>query len=409
VAPLLGQSRFEKEILMEAYLDNNATTKPLVEVREAMLETLGPDFGNPSSSHGVGESARHLVEQARGRVAELLACRETEVIFTACATESINTALQGVLAAANRQHPRRLIISAVEHEAVIELARHLERHRGVALEVVGVDHEGKLDLQALQEALKKPASLLSLMLANNETGVLFPVREAADLAHERGVPVHVDAVQAVGKMPLFVDDLGADLLSLSAHKFHGPKGVGVLYVRRGTALLPLMVGAGQEGGRRGGTENVPGIVGLGVAAEHMRQGIPERRDHLLALTRRLENTLLALPGSALNGAPKGRLPGTCNISFEGIEGHLIVLTAAREGVMISAGAACGASRFGGSHVLEAMGVPYPLLHGSVRFSCAETTTLEEVELALGVVKRAVAYLRGMAGSSKDSSGSRALD
>ena len=253
-------------------------------------------------------------------------------------------------------------------------------------------------MDALERELRRGATLLSLMLANNETGVILPVKEAAAMAHECGVAVHVDAVQAVGKMPLDAHDLGADFLSLSGHKFHAPKGVGVLYVRRGARFLPFMVGAGQEGGRRGGTENVPGILGLGAAAEHMAQGIPQRRAHLKALSDRIEKELLALPDTRLNGDPEGRLPGTVNISFKGIEGSLIVLTAAREGVCLSSGSACSAGEHTGSHVLEAMGVPYEYLHGSVRFSCCETTTETEVDHAIQVVKRAVAYLRSMSAS-----------
>jgi cysteine desulfurase len=225
--------------------------------------------------------------------------------------------------------------------------------------------------------------------------VLFPIEEAGRMARAAGVPLHVDAVQGAGKVPLDVQTLDCDFLSLSGHKFHAPKGVGLLYVRRGARFLPLLSGASQEGGRRAGTENVPGILGLAAAAAHMGANIPRRRAHLEELTGRIERRLLALPGTRRNGDADQRLPGTVNVSFAGIEGSAIVLTAAREGVCISAGSACSASQHEGSHVMEAMGVPFEYLYGAIRLSCAETTTPGEVETALDVIERAVAYLRSM--------------
>jgi cysteine desulfurase len=375
------------------YLDNNATTRPLPEVVDAMLHALRDGFGNPNSIHPAGEAARKLVEDAREKVAGLLSCRSTEVVFTSCATESINTALRGAIAA-SRISPPRLLITAVEHEAVIDLANVLKA-AGTEVEVLPVDSGGGLRMDVLKEALAKPASLLSIMAANNETGRLFPIAEVARLAREADVPVHVDAVQMVGKVPLDVTAWGVDFLSLSGHKFYAPKGVGVLYVRRGARFRSFMVGAGQEKSRRGGTENVPGIVGLGVAADHMVRGIPERSAHLKNLGERLEAGLLAIPDSRRNGAASECLPGTVNVSFRGIEGSAVVLTAAREGVCLSAGSACSATQYGGSHVLEAMGVPYEYLHGAVRVSCGQSNTQAEVAEAVAVIRKSVEYLRTM--------------
>ena len=375
------------------YLDNNATTRPLPAVVEAVTHALGDGFGNPNSVHGVGEQARRLVDDARSDVAALLSCRPTEVIFTSCATESINTALRSAFLSARKSKPR-FLITAVEHEAVFDVVADL-KSRGAEVEVIPVDSFGALDLDALETALKKPTTMLSLMYANNETGCILDVESAVAMAKDAGAQVHLDAVQAVGKIPLEVGDLGVDFLSLSGHKFHAPKGVGVLFARRGARFRSFVVGAGQETGRRGGTENVPGIVGLGAAARHMGAGIEERCLHLQKLSDLLEEGLLAMDGVRLNGPRKGRMPGTVNVSFQGIEGAAIVVTAARSGVCLSAGSACSAAQYGGSHVLEAMDVPFEYLHGALRVSCCETTTAEEVARALEVVESSVRYLRRM--------------
>ena len=379
------------------YLDNNATTRPHPLVVEAINEVLGDGFGNPSSIHGVGEAARRRVDAARSQVAELIGARETEVVFTSCATESINTAMRGVIDAARTERPRALI-TAVEHEAVHDVGAWLSS-RGVEVVVLPVDGDGVLDMDRLDAELAHEPALVSVMLANNETGVITPVAEVAQRAKAAGATVHVDAVQAVGKLEIDVEGLGVDLLSLSGHKFHAPKGIGVLFVRRGSRSRPFVIGAGQEGGRRGGTENVPGIVGIGVAAEHMGAGIDARRAHLGALTQAIEERLQAIPDVHINGSRNGRVPGTVNVCFKGIEGSAVVLTAARDGVCLSAGSACAAAQYGGSHVLEAMGVPFEYLHGAVRISCCETTRLAEVERACEVIASAVSYLRAMGPSS----------
>jgi cysteine desulfurase len=375
------------------YLDNNATTRPLPAVVDGVAAALTDGYGNPSSVHGMGQQARKLVDLARTRVAGLLQARETEIIFTSGATESINTAVRGAVEA-SRTERHRVVITAVEHEAVHDLGSWLGA-RGAEVIILPVDELGRLDLARVDEALSDGTTVVSVMLSNNETGVVFPVAEIARMAKDRGIPIHVDAVQAVGKVRLDVQELGVDFLSLSGHKFHAPKGTGVLYARRGARWRPLIIGAGHEGGRRGGTENVPGIVGLGIAAEHMANGIDARCEHLTCLSRALEQRLLAIPGTRLNGDPEGRVPGTVNISFKGIEGSAIILTASREGVHLSAGSACSAAQYGGSHVLEAMAVPFPYLHGSVRLSCAETTTEGEVQEACRVIEDAVTYLRAM--------------
>ncbi len=375
------------------YLDNNATTCPLPEAVKAMQAVLVDDYGNPSSVHGAGERARRHVESARAEVAALLGARPTEIVFTSGATESTNAALRGAIAAA-RTNTCRIVTTAVEHEATIEVCRHL-REQGVRVEIVPVLEDGRLNLGAYERALAEPTTLVSFMAANNETGVFFPLEAMVAKAKAAGAQVHVDAVQIVGKLPIDVEALGVDFVSLSGHKFYAPKGVGALYVRRGARFKPLLFGAPHEGGRRAGTENVPGIVGLGVAARHVRQGIDARRARLGALSARIEARLLALPGTRLNGAKDGRVPGVANLSFRDIEGSAIVITVARDGVCISAGSACSAAQFGGSHVLEAMGVPFEYLHGAIRVSCAESTTEAEVDAACDRIEAAVRYLRSM--------------
>ncbi|MSR74403.1 MAG: cysteine desulfurase [Planctomycetes bacterium] len=372
------------------YLDNNATTPLLPEVLELVSSTLARDFGNPSSLHAPGQAARAVVNHARQQVAMLLRARSTEVVFTSGGTESINTAIHACTATVPATQ-RRVIRSSVEHEAVVEAARHY----GASVAVIAVDIEGRLDLAQLERELKQGACCLSLMFSNNETGVTLPLGEAVRLAKAHGVPVHVDAVQAVGKAELDVEALGCDFLSIAGHKFHAPKGTGALFVRRSARFVPLMVGASQESSRRPGTENVAGLAGLGLAAEIMGQGIERRREHLAVLSREVERRLLVLPEARVQGVNAVRVPGTSNIAFPGIEGAGIVLSVARDGVAISSGSACSASSGGGSHVLEAMQVPYSHLFGAIRISCSERNTLAEVAAACTFIERAVMHLRGM--------------
>ncbi|MEY2742553.1 MAG: hypothetical protein RIS21_921 [Planctomycetota bacterium] len=375
------------------YFDANATTRPLPEVVEAVTRALRDAWGNPSSLHGEGAAARECVESARARVAALIGARTTEVIFTSGATESVNTVIRSAVAADRTGRPR-ILHSAVEHECVIEAAA-AARSEGAEIVSIPVDGEGRLDLDVLRSELDRGASLCSVMWSNNETGTLLPVRAVAEACRARGVPLHVDATQAPGKDVVAVEDVGVDFLSISAHKFHGPKGVGALYVRRGARFRKWMHGAPHEGGRRAGTENVPGIVGMGVAAERAASGIAERRAVMASLAEELERGLLAIEGVVVNGRGDGRMPGTVNVSFHGIEGASVVLTAAREGLCLSAGSACSAAQFGGSHVLEAMGMRFERLLGAVRYSLSAENTRDEVGIALDVTRRAVAKLREM--------------
>jgi cysteine desulfurase len=378
----------------EIYLDNNATTRALPEVVEAVRVALCDAYGNPSSVHASGERARKIVDGAREQLAALVRARTTEIVFTSGSTEAINTVLRGSVEA-HRSGPARIVTSAVEHEAVIECAKALEASGAATVDVIRVGPDGTLDLAHAEELLAAPATLCAVMSSNNETGVLLPAERIGALCKARGTPFFVDATQAPGKVEIDVDALHCDFLALSGHKFHGPKGTGILYVRRGARFRRLLHGAPHEGSRRAGTENVPGIAGMGAAAVAMARGIPERRRHLAAVGARLEERLLRIERTRRNGAGDERMPGTINVSFAGIEGSAVVLTASREGVCVSAGSACSAAQFGGSHVLEAMATPFEWLHGAVRLSCSQETTLEEVDLAAAVIERSVAYLRSM--------------
>jgi cysteine desulfurase len=377
----------------EAYLDNNATTRPFDEAIEAAVACLKDGFGNPSSSHAAGERARKIVDGAREAVAELLTCRPTEIVFTSCATESTNAALRAAVLSRGRDgRPTRIVRTAVEHEAVVETCRALALS-GAETTALPVDGEGRLDLDAARAEIRDDVAVVAAMFANNETGALFPIAELAAICRAKGVPLFVDAVQAVGKVGLDVEAWGCDYVALSGHKFHAPKGVGVLYVRRGARFRPLLFGGPQEGRRRAGTENTPGIAALGVAAARMARDVEARRRRLAELSARIESELLRIPRSHLNAAGAERVPGVSNVSFEGIEGSAVVATVAREGVCVSAGSACGSTGSSGSHVLEAMGLPYARVQGAVRVSCAETTTDAEVDRGVAAIKKAVAALR----------------
>ena len=369
------------------YLDNNATTRAADEVVAAMLPTLTEEYGNASSAHRHGTAAGALVEQARAHVAALIGARPGEVIFTSGGTESDTFALRGVLAA--RPDKRHLVISAVEHAAVIESAAELER-QGYAVTRIGVDGAGRLDLAGLAAALRDDTALVSIMLANNETGVIMPVREVVTLCQPRGIPVHTDAVQAAGKIPIDVAALGVHLLSLSAHKFHGPKGGGALYVRRGTPLRPLLLGGPHERGRRGGTLDTPGIVGMGVAAELARTSMADEMPSIAALRDRLEREILArVPGAVLIAGDVPRVPNTTCFCFTGIAAEPLLVLLSELGVCASSGAACSSGALEPSHVLEAMGVPPPVAQGQVRFSLSRYTTDAEIDRVLELLPAAV--------------------
>jgi cysteine desulfurase len=368
------------------YLDHNATTPLDPRVLEAMVAVLRDGFGNPSSLHWFGQRARSAVEDARGPVAALIGASPAEIVFTASGTEADNMALRG--AAARAKGPRRtIVITAIEHHAVLNTARGLSEE-GYAVEIVRVDGGGRVDMDDLRAKVDDRTALVSVMLANNETGVVQPVAEASRIAHERGALVHCDAVQAAGKVTVDVGSLGVDLLTLSAHKIYGPKGVGVLYVRRGTALGAFVRGGAQERNRRAGTENVAGIVGLGVAAGLAQGHLEAERVRLGTLRDAFETRLLAIPGAERNGS-EPRVPNTANVSFEGTEAEGLVMALDLMGVAVSTGAACAAGAVEPSHVLRAMGLSPERVQASLRFSIGRATTEAELTRAVEAVRAAV--------------------
>ncbi len=374
------------------YLDHAATTPVDEAVARAMVAVLESGYGNPSSVHAPGREARQRMSEAREKVAQLLGARPEEIVFTSGGTEADNLALVGV-ARACRERGDHIVTTQVEHHAVLETCRALEAE-GFRTTYVPVDHQGRVAPEAVAEALTPRTVLVSVMLANNEVGTLQPVARIAALVRSRGVYLHTDAVQAVGQVPVGVEELGVDLLSLSAHKMYGPKGVGALYVRRGVPLSPLLHGGGQERGRRSGTENVPGIVGLGKAAQMAHSEQPERQRGLTALRERLIRGIAArAPEAILNGHPTQRLPSNVSISFPGVTGEALVVDLDLKGVAISAGAACAAGTVEPSHVLRAMGLSEQVAAGTVRLSLGRANTPEEVDQVLDILTEAVERLR----------------
>jgi len=362
------------------YFDNNATTKVAEEVLKEMKPLFCELYGNPSSMHTFGGQIGRKIRKAREQVAGLLGCEPTEIIFTSGGTESDNTAINGTLTA--YPNKRKIITSCVEHPAVLSVCRELGSH-GYTVVELKVDKQGRLDITELEEQIDDDTALVTIMYANNETGVVFPIDKIAELVTNRGVVFHTDAVQAVGKIPLNLSKSNIDLLSLSGHKLHAPKGVGAMYVRKGTRLSPFMLGGHQEAGRRAGTENVPGIVGLGKACELAAKNIKEENEKVKHLRDKLENTILQqCPDSMLNGDKENRLPNTSNISFEFIEGEAILLMLDKYGICASSGSACTSGSLEPSHVLRAMGVPFTAAHGSIRFSLSRYNTEEEVDYTI---------------------------
>ena len=383
------------------YFDNNATTRTADEVRDAMLPFFGEQYGNPSSMHAFGgEVAKHL-DAARERVAGFLNCSPEEVIFTSCATESDNTALRGAAEWFGREAP--VITTAVEHPAVLQPARRLKAagHSVVELPVDGV---GQIDLNQLREALKGTKNaIVSTMWANNETGTMFPIREIAEIAKEAGATMHTDAVQVAGKIPIDVQKVPVDMLSISGHKFHAPKGIGVLYVRKGTKFKPFMLGGHQESGRRAGTENVPYIIGLAKACELAAANHEAEAKAVGAMRDRLEAGILATcPNVRVNGDVAHRLPNTLNVSFESIEGEAIAYRLSDLGICISTGSACASGSLDPSHVIRAMGVPFIAVHGSVRFSLSRYNTMDEVDYVLERLPPVIRNLRELSPFGPDS-------
>ncbi len=384
------------------YMDNNATTRIAPEVVDAMMPFLTDCYGNPSSMHTFGGMVGRAIEQARAQVAELLGADPEEIVFTSCGTESDSTAILSAL----QTYPenRHVITTRVEHPAVKNLCESLtqltgHKHRTTRLMV---DAEGMLDIDSYQEALADDTAIVSIMWANNETGVIFPVEEMAAMARERGILFHTDAVQAVGKIPINMRENDIDFLSLSGHKLHAPKGVGVLYVRKGTPFVPFLNGGHQERGRRGGTENVASIIGLGRACELAAATMEEENTRVKSLRDKLEKGLLAsIPKSMLNGHPEKRLPNTTNISFEFVEGEAILLHMNQYNICASSGSACTSGSLEPSHVMRAMGVPFTAAHGSIRFSLSIYNTEAEVDLVLDKMPGIIANLRQMSPFWKD--------
>ena len=373
------------------YLDNNATTKVAPEAIEAMAPFFTEFWGNPSSMHYFGGQVARHVEAARQKVAALIHADPSEIVFTSCGTESDNTAVRGAVDAARER--RRVITTRVEHPAVLSPCRYLKEH-GYDVVELGVDEKGRLRMDEFEEQLEKGPAVVSVMWANNETGVMFPIRKMARMVKESGGVMHTDAVQAVGKIPIDVRKVPVDMLSLSGHKLHAPKGIGALYVRRGTKLKTFLLGGHQENERRGGTENVPYIVGLGRAAELAAEHVDEGMQKVAQLRDRLEEGLLASCRDAVvNGDRTHRLPNTANISFPYIEGEAVLYHLSDLGICASSGSACTSGSLEPSHVIRAMGVPFTSAHGSIRFSLSRYNTVEDIDYVLERMPEIVERLR----------------
>ncbi|MCL1980557.1 MAG: cysteine desulfurase NifS [Proteobacteria bacterium] len=378
------------------YMDNNATTRIAPEVLDAMMPYLTQFYGNPSSMHTFGGQVGRAVDLARQEIADLIGADPDEIVFTSCGTESDSTAILSALQ--TNPGKNHLVTTRVEHPAVKNLCDNLEGFTGRKYHVtrLPVAADGTLDLQRFTESLTDDTAIVSVMWANNETGVLFPVEEMARIAKERGILFHTDAVQAVGKIPIKLKETAIDFLSFSGHKLHAPKGVGVLYVRKGTPYIPFMNGGHQEHGRRGGTENVASIIGLGRACTLAAETMAEENTRVLALRDKLERGLLgAIPKSLLNGHPSLRLPNTTNISFEYVEGEAILLHMNQHNICASSGSACTSGSLEPSHVLRAMGVPFTAAHGSIRFSLSIYNTEQEVDFVLATLPGIIAKLRDL--------------
>lgn len=374
--------------MRRVYLDNSATTPVLPEVFEAMQPYFGERFGNASSIHRHGQETRAAVEAARESVAALLGCRAPEVVFTSGGTEADNLATFGLLRGGDH-----LITSTIEHHAVLNACKHLESD-GYEVTYVPVDGRGLVDPDDVRRALRPNTRLVSVMMANNETGVLQPIEEIGKIVAEADVYFHTDAVQAVGKVPVHVNQIGCDLLAISGHKIHAPQGIGALYVRKGTQLAPMLYGGRHERSRRAGTENVPGIVGLGKAAELARKGLARRDDAKLAALRdRLERALLQLESIGVNGGAAPRVPNTTSIYVDFIEGEALVIALDLKGLAVSSGAACSSGAIEPSHVLTAMGLPADRARASIRFSLGKQNTDEDIDFAIALVPEMVARLR----------------
>jgi cysteine desulfurase len=381
------------------YVDNNATSRVAPEVLEAMLPYFKEYYGNPSSMHMFGGQVATKVNEAREKVADVLGADPSEIIFTSCGTESDNAAILGSLD--SYPEKRHLITTRVEHPAIGNLCAYLGR-KGYRITELSVDREGRLDLDELREAITEETALVTIMYANNETGVVFPIEEIGEIVKEKGIPFHTDAVQAVGKIPIDLKKSKIDMLSLSGHKLHAPKGIGVLFIRKGTRFSPFIIGGHQEKGRRGGTENVPYIIGMGKAFELAKAHLEEENTRVKALRDYLEEKILEkIPNTLVNGDRVHRLPNTLSVSFEYVEGESILLLLSGLGICASSGSACTSGSLEPSHVLRAMGVPFTAAHGSIRFSLSIYNTKEEMDYIIQHLPPIIERLRDISPFWKD--------
>ena len=383
------------------YLDNNATTMVAPEVRDVMTPFLCELYGNPSSMHAFGGQVAKFVARAREEVARFVNCSPEEIVFTSCATESDNTAIRGAVEALGEG--TKIITTAVEHPAVLQPCRRLKAQGFEEVELP-VDSVGQIDLGRLEDEVKSAKkAVVSVMWANNETGTVFPVEKVAEICKAHGATFHTDAVQVAGKLPVDVKKVPVDMLAMSGHKFHAPKGIGILYIRKGAKVRPFMLGGHQEAGRRAGTENVPYIIGLAKACELARLGMDRENERLVRLRDELEAGILATcPNVRVNGDRAHRLSNTLNVSFEYIEGEAIAYHLSDLGICISTGSACASGSLDPSHVIRAMGVPFTAVHGSVRFSLSRYTTEEDIRYTLDNLPKVVRHLREMSPFGPDS-------
>jgi cysteine desulfurase len=376
------------------YLDHNATTPVHPEVLKAMLPYFSENFGNASSIHASGRDAKAALEDARAKVAELLGVKSSEIYFTSGGTESDNFAIKGI-AYANRGRGKHIITSPIEHHAVIRSCEFLQKE-GFDVTYLAVDSEGLVDPDELRRAIKPETTLVTIMHANNETGIIQDLKELVAVAHEKGAYFHTDAVQSTGKIPYSIPDLGCDLLSISAHKLYGPKGVGVLYIKSGTKIQPWNEGGGHERGRRAGTENLAGIMGLTKALEIAHRDMANETTKLLGMTTRFYELVKAkIPDIRLNGSFTRRVPNTLNISFKAIEGESMILSLDMKGISVSSGSACTSGATEASHVLMAMKVPAELAHGSLRFSFGRSNNDDDIDYVVDVLAKEVQRLRNI--------------
>jgi len=381
------------------YVDNNATTKVAPEVLEVMLPYFSEYYGNPSSMHFFGGQVQKKVDEARAKVADFLGADPSEIVFTSCGTESDNAAIFGTFD--SYPEKRHFISTRVEHPAIGNVCTYLGR-KGYRVTELSVDREGRLDLDELRESITDGTALVTIMYANNETGVIFPIEEIGEIVKAKGISFHTDAVQSAGKIPLNMKKSNIDMLSISGHKLHAPKGIGVLYIRKGAKFSPFMIGGHQEKGRRGGTENVPYIIGLGKACELAKKHLDEENTRIKVLRDYLEMKLLEkIPNTLVNGERLHRLPNTVSVSFEYVEGESILLLLSDLGICASSGSACTSGSLEPSHVLRAMGVPFTAAHGSIRFSLSIYNTKEEMDYIIEHLPPIIQRLRDISPFWKD--------